>query len=208
MTVLAPFKAHVDYDDAESRQPYAANPGLARSLINNVLHKADQMGQTRCAWIGRTASDYRERSFAAVDTYQRIMPPLPMVWARRPKLELMRARVRLAGSVSAAAGTGTFRVYIGARPFESTQLNAGAGEADVLQFTTTSSTMAWLGEGVLTLDYPRILSRGQQTWTVKGTSEDVQTILAVPYLFVWGAVSNVSDSLRIGGLHVQEWVGL
>jgi hypothetical protein len=69
--------------------------------------------------------------------------------------------------------------------------------------------MAWLGQGVITLDYSSTFHFARkQRRTLSEVGGSAQNLVATwPRVQVWASVSNISGTARLGGIIAHEFVG-
>jgi hypothetical protein len=178
----------------------------AKCVLNNAIQLNEQSAQVRIKWIGRTTGDYRGPDTVAANTWQLVFSD-QIILARRPNLRAFPMRVRLAGSISNASYTATFRVVVGAESYA--RLHAVAGPAtygDVLEFTSTSTTIAWLGGGLLTMDPALSFETARSMQALNTTTGALGTrMVHSPFVQVWTRTTNVAGVPRLGGLVVEEF---
>ena len=204
------YSGFVRFDSTELADGVPTDALMARTLVNNVNHVADENAQVRVNWYTpgtqyASIEPFTKSASIVANTWYQVG-----VWGPWPACVghdgiAYPVRVRLRGSVSNAAATATFRIVYGALPNMITDRDvAGANTADL---TSTSTTLAWLsGTSLLELDAAQT-REGVQRLSVYSSSAATSVEACMLGVSLWAQISNASYLPRVGGLYVAEYVG-
>lgn len=198
------YKAYVPFDSGSVDQDDPTGVDAASVLAENALFFAESAGQVRIKIVDADLASAQSQILSA--TWYEVYESQIDV-TLRPQGGAFRFRVRLAGRVSAAA-TGTFRLAIGIPALIHEQLTATTLGDNCAEFTTSSTTAAWLSQDLLIVDPAEVASAVHMQETVL-TAGGVVTAAPVTRLVV-RVISKTTASATTGnlnGLIVEEYVG-
>lgn len=183
----------------------------ATEVSNNVRHLIDAAGQHRVNSVALgTTPVGRQHSFTANNTWEHLTSFGPFPWFVRPDEQLYRPVVRLGASVSNAAYTLDLRVALTG---SDSPLSADL-YLDKVEFTTSSTTNAWLAptggdpnylSPTPELAYLDLIQQLPTKSTSLGSNPQARQVLL--RLDVWAKIDNVLGTANLAGLHLRECVG-
>lgn len=213
---IIPHYIPLNANIADADRPLGA--GFARIALNNPVHIYDQSGQVLCKWVQQSSTDYLTPSYTFTrlwDSSNGSLVPLLSVYVRcRKRLDdqPFEFRVRLAGASSDNSTSCTFAVCV-EDPRIALATAVDGDSRFVYSASTTSSTMAWLGQDTIEMSYfSRLRSFARRSSEViDGLSIGAPNYLSretfIAAVSVFASRASASTTPRLGGVIVEEFVG-
>jgi len=217
VTASAPYAGGIEYNVSELVEEDAVDTSLAVTLLNNLIHTADQRAQVRVAFTGLSGSFLTCDTIGAgnTDTFLPIASFGPFDATLKTDGTPYLMRIRIAGRASAANSV-TFRVAIcpgrgalTARGLDYVRNRIANNGADVLEATTSATAVAWLAPANTSADPAIIVADavGQELTqdVTGGTAASVAVDTAQMMAHVWASSTTSGTQPRLDGLYVAEF---
>ena len=184
--------------------------GIAWAVANNIAHVCDEAAQVRVCFTapGAAYALTVATPITATGVYYRILS-MPFFASERADGTPYRFRVRIAGAISQAGQTATYRLAICALGVEDREI-IDADTTNVLETTATVTTAAWLTPATTLLSLP--LGKTNEAVTVLSVIDDIsgttQTTTGIWLsATVWAKTTSTAANPELHGLLVAEYIG-
>ena len=199
----APLGAYYPVATSRADDDSPVDAALSKLIHNNAVWLWEHSGQVRAKTFAANGMGPATALANAWYVLMRIPFPCSLLPTRAP----FPFRIRLAGKSGFAGVNTTYRVTVGHGA--ATPWYLLAGTANVLEATTTSTTLDWLIEDTITPSVADGENGTQQMFTAVEGGSIKSTSVRVPtqYLEVWGKTDNASYPPLVYAVLAEEWPG-